>query len=445
MTIAMVLTTAISLALVGTGLLAVRTIDRTEELYSDRVEVQVALASDVSANDTDCSQPICQGLMTTLKNSPLVESVRFESQQEAYARYKQLFAGQSLADVVRPQSLPATLRVKLSDQAAGAAAVKQAMNGQVGVRNVIDQRDVVAKLFDFLGGVRNVTFALALVQAIAALMLISNTVQVSAFTRRIEVGVMRLVGATRWYTQLPFLIEAVVTGVIGAVIASVGLLVGKFLFIDELLSGIVSNGVVPPIQVSRRPVGLADPRDDRRRDRGGHRLHDAAAVRAALIRSRTALNNPCVGPGCVGRAAGTMWWCRDGLIRSARFLDVESVAGHLLPAGGVFAFLAGHRRELFPDELFADLFPSRRGRPSVPADVVASVIVLQTLHGLSDSEAVEAVTFDLRWKAACGLAVTAPGFHPTVLTYWRRRLAALGATATDLRCGRAGGRRRPGR
>jgi Transposase DDE domain/Transposase domain (DUF772) len=104
-------------------------------------------------------------------------------------------------------------------------------------------------------------------------------------------------------------------------------------------------------------------------------------------------------------------------------LDVESVAGHLLPAGGVFEFLAAHRRELFPDVLFADLFPSRRGRPSVPADVVASVIVLQTLRGLSDTEAVEAVTFDLRWKAACGLAVTAPGFHPTVLTYWRRRLA----------------------
>jgi hypothetical protein len=104
-------------------------------------------------------------------------------------------------------------------------------------------------------------------------------------------------------------------------------------------------------------------------------------------------------------------------------LDVESVAGHLLPAGGVFAFLAAYRRELFADEVFADLFPSGRGRPSIPADVVASVIVLQTLHGLSDSEALEAVTFDLRWKAACGLAVTAPGFHPTVLTYWRGRLA----------------------
>jgi IS5 family transposase len=105
-------------------------------------------------------------------------------------------------------------------------------------------------------------------------------------------------------------------------------------------------------------------------------------------------------------------------------LDVESVAGHLLRPGSVFAFLAGHRRELFADELFADLFPSGRGRPSVPGDVMASVIVLQALHGLSDSETVDAVTFDLRWKAACGLPVTAAAFHPTTLTYWRRRLAA---------------------
>ena len=105
-------------------------------------------------------------------------------------------------------------------------------------------------------------------------------------------------------------------------------------------------------------------------------------------------------------------------------LDVESVAGHLLEPGSVFAFLAEHRRELFPEELFADLFPSGRGRPSVPPDVVATVIVLQTLHGFSDREAAEAVAFDLRWKAACGLPISAEAFHPTTLTYWRRRLAA---------------------
>jgi transposase len=105
-------------------------------------------------------------------------------------------------------------------------------------------------------------------------------------------------------------------------------------------------------------------------------------------------------------------------------LDVESVAGHLLKPGSVFAFLAAHRRELFPDAMFADLFPSGRGRPSVPADVMASVITLQALHGLPDSETVDAVTYDLRWKAACGLPVTAAAFHATTLTYWRRRLAA---------------------
>ena len=250
MTVAMVLTTAISLALVGTGLLAVRTIDRTEELYSDRVEVQVALTDDVSATDTDCSGAVCADLRAVLEATPAVEAVRFESRQRAYERYLELFSGQVLADVVRPQSLPATLRVRLADQEDGAEAVRAAVDGRVGVRGVVDQRDVVAELFDFLGGVRDVTFALAVVQAVAALLLISNTVQVSAYTRRTEVGVMRLVGATRWYTQLPFLIEAVATGLVGAVLASVGLLAGKFLFLDGLLSGIVSGGVVPPIEVA---------------------------------------------------------------------------------------------------------------------------------------------------------------------------------------------------
>src|SRR5918993_2072040 len=130
MTIAMVLTTAISLVMVGTGLLAVRTIDRTEQLYSDRVEVQVALTQDISSADTDCSQPICMRLRSTLESTPLVASVRFESQQQAYERYLELFEGQSLAEVVRPQSLPATLRVKLTEPA-GAQAVRQAMTDQV--------------------------------------------------------------------------------------------------------------------------------------------------------------------------------------------------------------------------------------------------------------------------------------------------------------------------
>lgn len=90
----------------------------------------------------------------------------------------------------------------------------------------------------------------------------------------------------------------------------------------------------------------------------------------------------------------------------------------------MFAFLAEHRHQLFPFDMFEDLFGSARGRPSIPPEVVATVIVLQTLKGLSDREAAEAVTFDLRWKAACGIAIDAASFHPSTLTYWRRRLAA---------------------
>src|SRR4051794_28825134 len=104
-------------------------------------------------------------------------------------------------------------------------------------------------------------------------------------------------------------------------------------------------------------------------------------------------------------------------------MEAETALGRPLAAGSAFAVLARHRRELFPDVMFADLFPSHLGRPSVPADVVASVLVLQALEGLSDRDAVEELSYDLRWKAATGWPVTAAGFHPTVLTLWRRRLA----------------------
>ena len=105
-------------------------------------------------------------------------------------------------------------------------------------------------------------------------------------------------------------------------------------------------------------------------------------------------------------------------------LDAAALCRHLVPEGSVYAFLADHRSELFPDQLFADLFPSGRGRPSVPADVVATVMVLQALEGLSDREAAAQLRQSIVWKIACGLSLTDPGFHPTVLTLWRTRLRA---------------------
>jgi IS5 family transposase len=105
-------------------------------------------------------------------------------------------------------------------------------------------------------------------------------------------------------------------------------------------------------------------------------------------------------------------------------LDAAALCRQLVPEGTVEVFLADHRQELFPDELFEDLFPSGRGRPSVPADVIASVMVLQSLEGLSDRDAARALRDRISWKVACGLALDDPGFHHTVLAYWRNRLRA---------------------
>ncbi len=107
-------------------------------------------------------------------------------------------------------------------------------------------------------------------------------------------------------------------------------------------------------------------------------------------------------------------------------LDAEAMAGHLVPPDSVFAFLAEHRTELFPDSFTADLFPSRTGRPSLPADLVGAVLVLKELHDLSDPQTADALRYDIRWKVACGRSLTQMSFDPSTLVYWRRRIAASG-------------------
>ena len=107
---------------------------------------------------------------------------------------------------------------------------------------------------------------------------------------------------------------------------------------------------------------------------------------------------------------------------NAELLDAAALCRHLVAEDSMHAFLADHRRDLFPDELFADLFPSGRGRPSVPADVVATVMVLQALEGLSDRDAAMALRTNIAWKVAAGLALDDTGIHYSVLTYWRTRL-----------------------
>jgi hypothetical protein len=104
-------------------------------------------------------------------------------------------------------------------------------------------------------------------------------------------------------------------------------------------------------------------------------------------------------------------------------LDAQALVGELVPPGSVFAFLAEHRHELFLESFIADLFPSKTGRPSLPADLVGSVLVLKELFDLSDSQTADALRYDLRWKVACGRALTETSFDPSTLVYWRKRIA----------------------
>ena len=115
----------------------------------------------------------------------------------------------------------------------------------------------------------------------------------------------------------------------------------------------------------------------------------------------------------------------QGISRSDRDLwDAGDVTGHLVQPGSVFAFLAAHRTELFPDEFIAGLFTSPTGRPSLPAGLVGSVLVLKELYDLSDSQTADALKYDIRWKVACGRSLLQMSFDPSTLVYWRRRIAA---------------------
>ncbi|MEV4647147.1 permease-like cell division protein FtsX [Saccharopolyspora sp. NPDC049357] len=248
MTIAMILTTAISVGLLGGGLLVVRLIDKMQDTYQDRVEVVVFMTDDVSANDTDCSQQPCASVMSALKSAEGVESVKYENREQAFASFNKVFESQpELKDVARAEAMPASLRVKLTEQERF-PQIQAEFASKPGVDSVVDQAEYLDRLFDILNGVRNATFSIALVQALAALLLISNTIQLSAFTRRTETGIMRLVGATRWYTQLPFLLEAMVSGLIGAVLAIAGLLIAKAAFIDRVMGPVLGTGIIPAVE-----------------------------------------------------------------------------------------------------------------------------------------------------------------------------------------------------
>lgn len=233
MTVAMILTTAISIGLFGGGLLVVRLADQSRNIYLDRVESQVFLTDDVSANDPSCDADPCKALRQQIEDRDDVRSVRFINRDEAYDDAIKKFP--QYKDVAGRDAFPASFVVKLENPEQH-KDFDEAMVGQPGVLNVLNQKDLIDRLFAVLDGISNAAFAVALVQAIGAVLLIANMVQVAAYTRRTEIGIMRLVGASRWYTQLPFLVEAMLAALIGVIIAIIGLILVRALFLENALN-----------------------------------------------------------------------------------------------------------------------------------------------------------------------------------------------------------------
>jgi cell division transport system permease protein len=243
MTIAMIMTTAISLAFFGAGLLVANQIGDMKTLYLDKLEVSVYMQDDATRAQN-------ASLASELKASPEVESYQYLDKAAAFARFKELFKGnKELVAQATPDDLPATYLVKMKDPERYTALAAQFPAGKNGVEEVQGQSEVLDRIFSLFNGIRNAAIALALLQALAALLLISNTIQVAAFNRRVETGIMRLVGASRWYTQLPFVLEAALAGLAGAVLALGGLVAAKFLFVDKTLAEPIRSGIVPPIDL----------------------------------------------------------------------------------------------------------------------------------------------------------------------------------------------------
>jgi cell division transport system permease protein len=233
MTIAMILTTAISIGLFGGGLLVIQLANQSRNIYLDRVESQVFLNNDVSANDPTCDADACKALRAQIEARDDVKSVRFLNRDDAYTDAITKFP--EYKDVASKDSFPASFIVKLKNPEQH-KDFDAALSGQPGVLNVLNQKELIDRLFAVLDGLSKAAFAIAVVQAISAILLIANMVQVAAYTRRTEIGIMRMVGATRWYTQLPFLLEAVLAATIGVVLAILGLIVVRALFLDKALS-----------------------------------------------------------------------------------------------------------------------------------------------------------------------------------------------------------------
>ncbi|MFF2811445.1 permease-like cell division protein FtsX [Streptomyces sp. NPDC058000] len=241
MTFAVIVSVALSLGLFGASLLMRDQVSTMKGYWYDKVNVSIFFCN---KNDAETAANCAKGaateqqkndILAELHRLPLVQNVEHETSDQAYTHYKEQFGDTPVAGLVTPDQLPESFRVKLKDPTKF-DVIKSAFSERPGVEQVQDQRDTVEPLFRLLDGMRYAALGVMGLMLVVALMLIVNTVRVSAFSRRRETGIMRLVGASSFYIQMPFIMEAAIAGLIGAVFACVLLVGGKYFMINQWLA-----------------------------------------------------------------------------------------------------------------------------------------------------------------------------------------------------------------
>ena len=240
MTIALVVVVAISLALLGTGLLFVKQVDNTRTYWQGKVQLSIYLCTTTSVSP-QCHQngPATQTeknqIAADLRALPQVEKVYYESQAQAYQHFRQDFSRDpSFTNLVTRSEIPDSFQVKLRNTEADFNIVAGTVQGRPGVDQIVNDSSILAKFYKLLDGARNAVVIIAIVLIIAAVLLVANTIRLSAFNRRRETAIMRLVGASNFYVQLPFLVEGIIAGLFGWLIAAGLLIAVKQLGLDTL-------------------------------------------------------------------------------------------------------------------------------------------------------------------------------------------------------------------
>lgn len=219
-----VIVSMISLFFIGTGLLAQREVDLAKGYWYDKVQVSIFLCTPQSTDVPSCANGAATAAQTAsikrdlLAQGPLVEQVYYESPAQAYARFKKQFASSPYLSQITPQSIPAAFRVKLSDPRRY-SDIASLFTGATGVEAVSDQGKVLDTFFKILKLLSVGAVALAVVMGVCAILLMTTTIRQVAFSRRRQVGIMRVVGASNAVIYLPFVVETLVATVVGALLA----------------------------------------------------------------------------------------------------------------------------------------------------------------------------------------------------------------------------------